>query len=285
MKPILSDIFPKSPATYLGFTVVVCIITAGLSYGYLKLTKVAEILGIQTIPALDITQNGSLFHWLTAVLWLLTATACFAISQEISRYKKLHSKSELSDIWFWAGLAAVFLSIDSVAMLRLLLRDLLVIHGGARLDAQGNLWWIGIYTVLFGMIVTRITAEIWRCYSVSALLFSTSILLLLAATVTTMDNIPAVKQLTEKLTAEQIVVASNAISVAGILLITISLSLFARRLSIPNETTNKHWLESINKTTKPTPPPTEKPVATKQDSNTLQAFESPEDLARKRHAS
>ncbi|MDR3108273.1 MAG: hypothetical protein LBU65_01120, partial [Planctomycetaceae bacterium] len=282
MKPILTDIYPKSLATYLGFTVVVCIITAVLSYGYLKLSKVAEILGISTIPALDITQSGSLFHWLTAVLWLLTATACFAISQETFRYNKTHSKSELSDIWFWGGLAAVFLSIDSVAMLRLLLRDLLVIHGGARLGEQGNLWWIGIYTILFGMIVTRITAEIWRCYSVSALLFSTSILLLLAAAITTMDNIPSVKQLTEQLTAEQITAASNAISVVGILLITISLSLFTRRLSIPDATTNQHWLESISKTSKTTPPPTEKPTAIKQDSNTPQIIESPEDLAKKR---
>ncbi|MGL6196727.1 MAG: hypothetical protein ACRC2T_18100, partial [Thermoguttaceae bacterium] len=68
-------------------------------------------------------------------------------------------RERLSDIWFFAALAAVYLSADSVCNIKAVLRNLLVNLSGNALYADGAIWWVAIYVIIFGMIGSRMLVE------------------------------------------------------------------------------------------------------------------------------
>jgi len=100
-------------------------------------------------------QPGNIVAWFSAVLWFFAALVCLTAFQ-VDRYT--HSY-RLSDIWLWAAFGCLLLSVDSACQVRYFLRDLLVQVSGTALYGNGDVWWISIYLLLFGMIGSRLLVE------------------------------------------------------------------------------------------------------------------------------
>jgi len=131
-------------------------------YAFLFLLGIGCILGLEYacwvqpgLAILDPVQPGNLTAWFSSVLWFFAGLVCLTAFQ-LDRYTHAH---RLSDIWLWAAFGCLLLSVDSACQVRVFLRDLLIQVTGTALYGNGDVWWISLYLLLFGMIGSRLLVE------------------------------------------------------------------------------------------------------------------------------
>ena len=142
----VSDLLPTRWGVYLFLFLSGIGCVTGLTYACLLLPE----------PAIfDPAQPGNLTAWFSSVLWFFAGMICVAIFR-LDGYSRLR---RLSDIWFWAVFGCLLLSADSACQVRDVLRVVLVKLSGTALYGNGDVWWISVYLIVFGMIGSRLLVE------------------------------------------------------------------------------------------------------------------------------
>ncbi|HBT76072.1 MAG TPA: hypothetical protein DEB39_03915 [Planctomycetaceae bacterium] len=258
---LLSDLIPQRHGTYWFFGLLSVGGMAVLSYGYMKMPQLAEKCGLERLGPLDLETPGSLFSWWMAVLWLLAAVTAWFIFQhsrtpafqEIVNTKNEtvggenshpggdaanRGGSRLADIWLWAGLGCLFLSIDETVRFRELLRELLLMHGGARFNDGGDFWWIGIYFLFFfGLIGTRLVVEMRRFFPAMNF-FLAAMLFFVAASAVQLGAFDE----NDRFSPEELLMLCCSAEMGAILLLLISFAVYARFLVLLDPEMTLRWL-------------------------------------------
>ncbi len=258
---LLSDLIPQRHGTYWFFGLLSVGGMAVLSYGYMKMPQLAEKCGLERLGPLDLETPGSLFSWWMAVLWLLAAVTAWFIFQhsrtpafqEIVNTKNEtvggenshpggdaanRGGSRLADIWLWAGLGCLFLSIDETVRFRELLRELLLMHGGARFNDGGDFWWIGIYFLFFfGLIGTRLVVEMRRFFPAMNF-FLAAMLFFVAASAVQLGALDE----NDRFSPEELLMLRCSAEMGAILLLLISFAVYARFLVLLDPEMTLRWL-------------------------------------------
>lgn len=128
-----------------------------LEYLHYIMPVCARFLGVAQIAAFDFQAGGNLSEWFSANLWTLSSIVCLLAFFMGRSQEKNHNYS--SDIWIWGAFACLYLSVDSVCRIRDLISDIGVKLSGTQLYGEGQIWWISLYTVVFGMIGSRLLVE------------------------------------------------------------------------------------------------------------------------------
>jgi len=232
--PLLTDLIPKRLGTLwilflLGVTSVVCIL-----FLYFKLPEISKIVEMENITALDVTRRDSLASWLMTFLWGLAAFGSVLVYVICRREQDFR---RLSDIWVWSAIACLYLSLDQVAGLRMIFCDVMVYFTGTQLYGNGNLWWVAVYLIVFGMIGTRILTEIHHylpaCNS-----------LLMAGTCFIVSGCTELELLLPGDTVLNAMLCSGA-AMTGCLFLVLSIGLYGRQLIITDPASYNIWYPSI----------------------------------------
>lgn len=155
-QPHYVDLIPKRLGVYWAFFILSLLTIAGFEYLYIEMPRIAEKMGGEYIAAFDLEQSSSLSVWYISTLWFLSGIICIQNFLFTMRNSKL---GKYADVWLWGAMGAVFMSLDTTAHLRVLIRDALIYISGTPIFGDGSIWWIGIYIIISGMIGTRILAE------------------------------------------------------------------------------------------------------------------------------
>lgn len=232
--PLLTDLIPKRLGTFwvlfLFGVVFVCVI----EFCYFKLPHLSRLMQADTVAAFDVTQRDSVASWLMTVLWL--GAGCYsALIYLITRND--NDFRRLSDIWIWAAVACLFLSLDQIAGIRILFRDLMILITGTPLYGNGDLWWVAFYLIVFGMIGTRVLTEI-RYY------LPACNSLLMAGTFFIVGGCAELKFLLANDPALNAALCSGASMLGGLFLL-LSTGLYGRQLIITDPSMYNVWYSSI----------------------------------------
>ncbi|MGL6226520.1 MAG: hypothetical protein ACRC10_07830 [Thermoguttaceae bacterium] len=153
----LFDLVPKKLFPYFLLFVLCSGGIAMLEYLHYIMPVCARFLGVSEIAAFDFRAGGNLSEWFSANLWTLSSIVCLLAFFMGRSQGKNHNYS--SDIWIWGAFACLYLSVDSVCRIRDLISDIGVRLSGTPLYGEGQIWWISLYTVVFGMIGSRLLVE------------------------------------------------------------------------------------------------------------------------------
>lgn len=232
--PLLTDLIPKRLGTFwflfLSGVMFVCII----EFCYFKLPDLAKMTDAETIATFDLTHRDSMASWLISVLWLMAAfysVLVYLVSRNDQDFRRL------SDIWIWGAVACLFLSLDQVAGLRILFRDIMIHNTGTHLYGNGNLWWVALYLIVFGMIGTRILTEI-RYY------LPACNSLLMAGIFFIVSGCAELNLLLPGDSTHNAMLCSGA-SMFGGLFLLLSIGLYGRQLVISDPSMYNMWYSSI----------------------------------------
>jgi hypothetical protein len=143
----------------------------------------------------------------------------------------------LSDIWVWGAIACLYLSLDQVAGLRIMFRDVMIHCTGTQLYGNGSLWWVAVYLIVFGMVGTRVLTEIHHylpsCNS-----------LLMAGTCFVVSGCAELGLLLPGDSVFNAMLYSGA-AMLGCLFLVLSVGLYGRRLIITDPEVYNMWYSSI----------------------------------------
>ena len=237
--PLLTDLIPKRLGTFwllflLGVISVVCILF--LHFKLPEISKIAKTVNIanDAFAALDVTRRDSLASWFMTFLWGMAAFGGMLVYVICRREQDFR---RLSDIWIWGAIACLFLSLDQVAGLRIMFRDVMIHFTGTQLYGNGNLWWVAVYLIVFGMIGTRILTEIHNylpsCNS-----------LLLAGSCFIISGCTELELLLPGDSAFNAMFCSGA-AMMGCLFLVLSVGLYGRRLIVTDPAAYNMWYSSI----------------------------------------
>jgi len=284
--PLLTDLIPKRLGTLwvlfiLGLASVVCIL-----FLYFKLPEITracpELVGsprgnqgatngsgktpdqlanlskkveMENIAALDVTRRDSLASWLMTFLWGMAAfgsVLVYLICRQKQDYRRLN------DIWIWGAVACLFLSLDQVAGLRIFFRDVMIYCTGTQLYGNGNLWWVAIYLIVFGMIGTRILTEIHKDLPACNSLLMAGICFIVSACAELRLLLPG--------DAVQNAMLCSGTAMTGCLFLVLSIGLYGRQLIISDPASSNMWHPLIWR------------KVSRQVNPTMYKFRSPQDV-------
>jgi hypothetical protein len=153
---LLTDLIPKRLGFYWLLFAAGLGIIALLELGYHMMPQWAEMMGHTRIASLDLEKEGSLGGWFSSILWVtagLIATLIYTINREEDDYHRF------GDIWLWAAGCCFLMSMDETASLHEGFRDAMVWLSGTTIFREGAIWWIAVYTLLLGMVGSRLLVE------------------------------------------------------------------------------------------------------------------------------
>jgi hypothetical protein len=113
------------------------------------------------LTALDVTSRGSLVSWFSSVLWL--AAAFGSVMVYALRRHRLDDYRGGHRVWMVAALACVVASIDATTGLHTAIVPLMVRATGITLYGDGRVWWMLVFSVVFGLVGLRLAIEVRRC--------------------------------------------------------------------------------------------------------------------------
>ncbi len=153
----VSELIPKKLGLYFLLFLLGIGMVAALEYSHLMMPVWARFLAVPSIAAIDFNLPGNLSTWFSSNLWTFCGLVCLAAFL-IGRFEE-RDRNRSGDIWLWGAIASFFLSVDSVCQIRVLLRDVLVKTSGTAIYGDGEIWWVGLYVIFFGMIGSRLLVE------------------------------------------------------------------------------------------------------------------------------
>ena len=182
----------------------------------------------------DVTKRDSLASWMVTFLWGLAAfgqVIVYVVSRREQDYRRL------SDIWIWGAIACLYLSLDQVAGLRIVFRDVMVYSTGTQLYGNGNLWWVAVYLIVFGMIGTRILTEIHYYLPACNALLVAGICFVVSACAELGLLLPGDSVLNAML--------CSGAAMTGCLFLVLSIGLYGRQLIVTDPAAYNMWYSSI----------------------------------------
>ena len=232
--PLLTDLIPKRLGSFwllfllgLGFVIAI-------EFCYIKLPVLSTITNLESVATFDLTRRDSMASWLITVLWLAAAfysVLIYMVSRNESDFRRL------SDIWLWGAVGCLFLSLDQVAGLRILFRDIMIHTTDTYLYGNGNLWWVALYLIVFGMIGTRILTEI-RYYLPSCNSLLMAGICFIIATCAELNLV-----FSSNVTYQAMLCAGA--SMLGGMFLLLSIGLYGRQLIISDPSMYNMWYSSI----------------------------------------
>lgn len=252
----LTDLIPKSQGIYWAVIFLNVALMALLCFGYMRIPDWTEALGTERLTPLDLDDGGSFFAWWMALLWLLGAALAWFVFRRSLQEEEAENRQRpagshasgskplptwsfghLADIWLWGALGCLVLSVDATVRFRLLFRDLLMEHGGARFNGGGDFWWIGLYVLIFfGLIGTRLILEL-RKYLPACIFFLASVLLFAASAALLLGVLDG----NDRFKPTEIVMLRCATEMPATLLLLIALSVYARNLVLRDPEVLLRW--------------------------------------------
>ena len=232
--PLLTDLIPKRLGTFWLLFLLGLASVAVIQFLYFKLPEISSVIEAENITTFDVTCRDSLASWMITLLWGVAAfgsVLVYMICRREQDYRRL------SDIWIWGAITCLYLSLDQVAGLRIVFRDVMVYSTGTELYGNGNLWWVSVYLIVFGMIGTRILTEIHyylpACNS-----------LLMAGTCFIISACAELGLILSGNSVQNAMLCSGA-AMVGCLFLVLSIGLYGRRIIITDPTTYNMWYSSI----------------------------------------
>jgi len=232
--PLLTDLIPKRLGTFWLLFLLGLGSVAVIQFLYFKLPEINKMVESGNMATFDVTCRDSLASWMMSFLWAIAAFGgilVYIICRREQDYRRL------SDIWIWGAIACLYLSLDQVAGLRIVFRDVMIYSTGTELYGNGNLWWVSVYLIVFGMIGTRILTEIHyylpACNS-----------LLMAGICFIVSGCAELGLLLPGKSVQNAMLCSGA-AMTGCLFLVLSVGLYGRRLIITDPATYNMWYSSI----------------------------------------
>jgi hypothetical protein len=242
----VTELIPKALGNYWLIFFGGAAVVAALEFAYCQLPTWSQTLGEKSLVPLDVTSSGSIMAWCLSTLFLLSA----GVSLLNSRLGKKYDGPDKSDVWFWTTFAMILLSLDTQVQFRETIRSLLVYASGTPLHQNGDVWWMAVYSFVFGLIAIRLLQDLWA-YPPAFLVFSLSILGAVTSLLIQVDVISV------SATVENVVVLRTAIEAMAVLLLFLSFLLFGRRQVFRDPQVAMLWFAKVWKqnpqTKKPTP--------------------------------
>ena len=228
----LSDLFPTRWGFFVFFLFAGILWILGLEYAYWQLPNWTAAVGDTELKILDFTASGNLAGWFSTILWFYAATICFLLFQLDRKAfrSSIATDYRLSDIWLWAVFGCLLLSVDATCQIREFLRIVLIKVSGTKLYGNGDVWWIAIYLVIFGMIGSRLLVEM-RHHLLSCNTFFLSALAYLLACCLAL-NLLELPSKEERIP----MMLRTGMEMGSALFAVFSFSLFARRMVLQIET-------------------------------------------------
>ena len=233
--PLLTDLIPKRLGTFWLLFLLGLGSVAVIQFLYFKLPEMRKIAELENISTFDVTCRDSLASWMMTFLWSLSSffsILVYVICRREQDYRRL------SDIWIWGAIACLFLSLDQVAGLRIVFRDVMVYSTGTQLYGNGNLWWVAIYLIVFGMIGTRILTEIHYYLPACNSLLMAGICFIVSACAELGLLLPSDSSVLNAM------LCSGA-AMTGCLFLVLSIGLYGRQLIVTDPTVYNMWYSSI----------------------------------------
>ncbi len=248
----VTDLIPKGLGVYWILFLGGVLGVAALEFAYFKMPGWAERVSLPVIPALDVASNGSVLTWFVSTLFLLAA----GVALLNSRLGLKHADPAKGDVWFWASFALVLLSLDTHVLFRETLRDLLVYASGTRLHQNGDVWWLTIYSFVFGLIGIRLLLDM-LAYRPACFLFFVALVGIVAAQLVRIEVIRI------QATPTEIIMIRTALEAVGVLTLFLSFLLFGRRQVLRDPEVALQWFAKVwnqSPMTKNIPMPTSVPA-------------------------
>ena len=232
--PLLTDLIPKRLGTFWLLFLLGLGSVAVIQFLYFKLPEINKMVESGNMATFDVTCRDSLASWMMSFLWAIASFGgilVYIVCRREQDYRRL------SDIWIWGAIACLYLSLDQVAGLRIVFRDVMIYSTGTELYGNGNLWWVSVYLIVFGMIGTRILTEIHyylpACNS-----------LLMAGICFIVSGCAELELLLPGNSVQNAMLCSGA-AMTGCLFLVLSVGLYGRRLIITDPATYNMWYSSI----------------------------------------
>jgi hypothetical protein len=178
----LTDLIPTRlwSLSVLGLTVLALIAGVQALYGGVLLDPRVE-LPPRAGSVLDVSVSGSLASWLAAMLLAVAAAGGWLLFV-LRRHRKDDYRGHYR-IWIWAGGGLLFASVDAGTGLHTIFAVLLTRLAGTPLFGTGDVWWVGLYSLVFGSLAIRMLVEIRRSRLATFSLLATGVCYALAACV------------------------------------------------------------------------------------------------------
>jgi hypothetical protein len=231
----LTNLIPKGLGTYWLLFLSGSILIALLEFAYFKMPILTELLGVKTIPPLDVASRGSLLNWGFSVLLLITAVVALINFQLGLKYKD--PKGRVTT-WFWTAVILIFLSLDVQVAVRETIRDLLTAASGTSLYRDGTVWWLILYSFFFGVLGTRILLDMMS-YAPSLGLYLLAVSGMITGFLIEIGFIPIFEN------SVQNIILQTAIPPSMALIFFLAVTLFARRQIFRDSEIALRWFAKV----------------------------------------
>jgi hypothetical protein len=231
----LTNLIPKGLGAYWFLFLGGSILIALLEFAYFKTPVLAELLGVKTIPPLDVTSRGSLLNWGFSVLLLITAVVSLINFQLGLKYKDPRGRV---NTWFWTAAVLIFLSLDVQVAVRETIRDVLTAASGTSLYRDGTVWWLILYSFFFGVLGTRILLDM-MAYAPSLGLYLLAVSGMVTGFLVEIGFIPIFEN------SVQNIILQTAIPPSIALIFFLAITLFARRQIFRDSEVALRWFAKV----------------------------------------
>jgi hypothetical protein len=252
----LTNLIPKGLGAYWLLFLSGSMLIALLEFAYFKMPMLTELLGVKTIPPLDVASRGSLLNWGFSVLLLITAVVSLINFQLGLKYKDPKGRV---NTWFWTAVILIFLSLDVQVAVRETIRDLLTAASGTSLYRDGTIWWLIIYSFFFGVLGTRILLDM-MVYAPSLGLYLLAISGMVTGFLVEIGFIPIFEN------SVQNIILQTAIPPSIALIFFLAVTLFARRQIFRDSEIALRWFAKVWQHSS-IAPATQSPPATQSSSS------------------
>ncbi len=109
------------------------------------------------LVAFDFAARGNLAAWFSSMSLVLSTVLMLAIYSV--RQHRLDDYRGRFTIWLWAAGWAAFCSLDATAGLHHAVRGICVVLSGTAVHGDGSIWWVFVYSVVFGFLAVRLMVE------------------------------------------------------------------------------------------------------------------------------
>ncbi|MDR0704081.1 MAG: hypothetical protein LBF88_03755 [Planctomycetaceae bacterium] len=231
----LTNLIPKGLGSYWFFFLSGSMFIALLEFAYFKMPVLTELLGVKTIPPLDVTLRGSLLNWGFSVLLLITAVVSLINFQLGLKYKDPRGRV---NTWFWTAVVLIFLSLDVQVAVRETISDVLSAASGTSLYRDGTVWWLILYSFFFGVLGTRILLDM-MVYAPSLGLYLLAVSGMVTGFLVEIGLIPIFED------SVQNIILQTAIPPSIALIFFLAVTLFARRQIFRDSEVALRWFAKI----------------------------------------
>lgn len=186
-QPRVTDLVPQrysmlALALIAGLTAVV-----GLEAAYLWLPELSALTSDGQLTAIDLEAEGALASWFSSTtLTLAAVVAAVVFSVRRHRQDDYHGRYR---VWLWAAALWMTMSIDEGASLHEGFKELASHYSGQRGYADGSIWWIAGYGLIFATVGTRLFLEM-RCCRLSSTALFAAVACYVAAVVVKIGMVP-----------------------------------------------------------------------------------------------